>query len=417
VDKTSGQLPLSVTAKVEAKDREGDALTYIWNLGNGETQETKDPEVSYTYKDAGNYKISVTVRDDKGEAANSEVTSVVAGNSRPEVAIDLNGGNSSFFLKGVPINYSVTAKDPDGADIDPDNLFVSVDYLESYDKQNQSLGHQQVSAAVTGKALTQGMDCKTCHKEEEASIGPNYFDIAMKYKDKPEASGYLQNKIIAGGGGVWGEVVMPAHPDVSKEETRQIVEYIMSLANDSGKEKSMPASGTIRPNPKQGDNVLVLTASYTDEGAEGTIPLTGVTSVALQGSTVSFSDKTKADGFTAVQFDGQDLLIIPNSEGWFALEDVDLTGVKAAILTAGWQEAPKTGLEFEMHLNAPDGELLGKGSMPKPEGGQPGGRIAIELETEKEVKADEIYFVYKPKEGEERGGSPVALTNVRFEAK
>ncbi len=417
VDKTSGKLPLSITAKVEAKDREGDALTYVWDLGNGETQETKDPEVSYTYKNAGDYKISVTVKDDKGEAVKSEIVPVVAGNSRPEVAIDLNGGNSSFFLKGVPIKYSVTATDPDGNTIDPSNLFVSVDYLESYDQQNQSLGHQQVSATVTGKALTQGMDCKTCHKEAEASIGPKYTDVAMKYAGESDAKNYLQKKIVSGGGGVWGEVVMPAHPSVTPDETRQIVEYIMALADDSGKEKSLPASGIIVPSPKQGDNVLVLTASYTDNGATGTIPLTGVKSVALQGSTVSFSDKTKADGFTTVQFKGQDLLMLPTQQGWFALENVDLKGVDSATLTAGWQEAPKTGIDFEMHLNAPDGELLGRGSMPKPAEGQPGGMIAIKLDKDTEVKADEIYFVYKPKAGEDRGSAPVSLTNVRFGAK
>ncbi len=417
VDKTSGKLPLSVTAKVEAKDREGDALTYVWDLGNGETKETKDSEISYTYNDAGDYKVSVTVKDDKGESVKSEIVPVVAGNSRPEVAIDLNGGNSSFFLKGVPINYSVTATDPDGNDIDPANLFVSVDYLESYDEQNQSLGHQQVSAAVTGKALTQGMDCKTCHKEAEASIGPNYLDVAMKYTSETDARSYLQKKIVDGGGGVWGEVVMPAHPNVTADESRQIVEYIMALADDSAKEKSLPASGTIEPSPKQGDNVLVLTASYTDNGAAGTIPLTGVKSVALHGSTVTFSDKTKTDGFTSIQFNGQDMLVLPNSQGWFALENVDLKGVNSATLTAGWQEAPKTGLDFEMHLNAPDGKLLGKGSMHKPVAGQPGGTITFTLGKDTDVKADEIYFVYNPKEGEDRGSSPVALTNVRFDAK
>lgn len=417
VDKTSGKLPLSVTAEVAAKDREKDAMTYVWNLGNGETRETKEPKVSFTYEVAGDYDVSVTVKDEEGEAAQSEIVAVVAGNSRPEVAIDLNGGNSSFFLKGVPINYTVTATDPDGNDIDPSNLFVSVDYLESYDQQNQSLGHQQVSAAVTGKALTQGMDCKTCHKEAEASIGPNYLEIAEKYLKESDAQSYLQKKIVAGGGGVWGEVVMPAHPDVTKNESRQIVEYIMSLSGDGAKEKSLPASGTIEPQPKQGDNVMVLTASYTDNGAEGAIPLTGVQSVALQGSTVGFSDKTKAEGFTAIQFNGQDLLVLPAEKGWFALENVDLTGVDSATLTAGWQEAPKTGLDFELRMNDPNGELLGTGTMAKPASGQPGGTVSIKLEKKSDVKAEEVYFVYTPREGSDRGSTPVALINVRFESK
>lgn len=33
VDKTTGKLPLTITAKVEARDREDDAMTYVWDLG------------------------------------------------------------------------------------------------------------------------------------------------------------------------------------------------------------------------------------------------------------------------------------------------------------------------------------------------------------------------------------------------
>ena len=246
VDHTSGKLPLSIKAKVEARDREGDAMTYVWDLGNGETKETTVPELSHTYETAGDYKVSVEVRDDKGEAAKSGISSVVAGNSRPELAIDLSGGNSSFFISGVPINYKVSVTDPDGNEtIDSDNVFVSVDYMEGMDEVNMSLGHQQVSAAVTGKALTQAMDCKTCHKEAAASVGPNYRDVAEKYKNDPKALGYLQKKIVDGGTGVWGEVMMPAHPDVTADESRQIALYIQ-IVGRYGKQEEIVAYGRKR---------------------------------------------------------------------------------------------------------------------------------------------------------------------------
>jgi len=281
VDKTSGKLPLNIAAKVEANDRENDTVTYVWDLGNGETKETTAPNIAYSYDTAGDYKISVEVKDDKGESAQSEKVSIVAGNSRPEVSIKL-ADNSTTFSEGVPLQYAVTVTDAEGTDLDLSNIFVSVDYLESFDEQNMSLGHQQVSAAVTGKALTQGMDCKTCHKEGEASIGPNYKDVAKKYQKDTDAMSYLQKKIIAGGGGVWGEVSMPAHPNITKDETRQIAEYIMSLADGLKKVKSLPPSGIIKPKPVKDANVMVITASYTDNGAEGTIPLTGASSVVLQ---------------------------------------------------------------------------------------------------------------------------------------
>ena len=214
--------------------------------------------------------MSVEVKDDKGASAKSMMTSVVAGNSRPELSIDLSGGNASFFIAGTPVKYKVSVSDPDdNAAIDEDNVFVSVDYMEGMDEVNKSLGHQQVSAAITGKALTQAMDCKTCHKEAEASIGPTYLAIAEKYKGQRNALGYLQKKIVAGGTGVWGEVMMPAHPNVTKDESRQIALYIQSLVDTGGKKKSLPLAGTIIPNPSPTDNVMVLTASYTDEGSDG----------------------------------------------------------------------------------------------------------------------------------------------------
>ena len=414
VDKTSGKLPLEITANIGAMDREKDALSFVWDMGDGTTKETTEPQLTYTYDKAGEYKISAMVKDDKGESAMSELKTVVAGNSRPEVVVDLSGGNSSFFIAGIPINYKVSVTDPDGEEIDPENIYVSVDYMEGMDEVNMSMGHQQVSAAVTGKALTQAMDCKTCHKEKEASIGPNYLDIAMKYKDDPKAMSYLQEKIVKGGSGVWGEVTMPAHPNISSDESRQLAVYIRSLADEGSKKKSLPPSGRIVPNPTEGANVMVLSASYTDSGVGEAKPLTGIKSVSLMGSTVPFTPTTKNEGMNPVAFNGMDLLIVPPKESWFVLPNIDLTAIKSVDITAGWQAAPTVGLDFEMRLNAPDGKLIGSGTMPKPVPGQPGGVISITVNEEISEIANEIYFVYKHKEGVDRGTDIIALSSVRF---
>ena len=333
VSNDTGSLPLLVTAKVEAKDLENDAISYVWDLGNGETQETTEAEITYSYADAGEYTITVEVIDDKGLGARSAAKTIVAGNSRPEVTIDLKGGNSSFFIAGVPINYSVSVTDPDGKDnIDPSTVFVSVDYLEGMDEANMSLGHQQVSAAVTGKTLTQAMDCKTCHKEDGESIGPSYLEVAQKYKKRRRAMDYLQKKIVQGGSGIWGEVTMPAHPNVTSAESQQIALYIRSLAEDGAKQKSLPLSGSILPKPAPTDNVMVLTASYTDKGVNGVRPLTGATSATLKGSIVSFTKGMQLDKFSQIEFGGMKLLILPAEEGWFVLDDIDLKGVKNGYL-------------------------------------------------------------------------------------
>ena len=291
VDKSSGKLPLTVTAKAEARDREADPLRYVWNFGDGTTKETIEPQITYTYTKPGAYGMMVEVIDDKNDIARSEIQSIAVGNSRPEVSIVLNNDKPSFFEKDVPITYEVIVSDPDGSPIDKANIFVSVDYMQGMDEAELSLGHQQVSAVITGKALTQSMDCKACHKEKEASIGPNYTAIAEKYKDDSKAMAYLQKKITEGGTGVWGEVMMPAHPNVTKNDTRQITTYIQSLLDSGNKNESLPASGTLVPAPSEGDNVMIITASYTDNGEENVVPLTGTASVSLQGNRESNSPK------------------------------------------------------------------------------------------------------------------------------
>ncbi|MFK7812508.1 MAG: ThuA domain-containing protein [Maribacter sp.] len=379
VDKTSGKLPLTINASVEAHDRENDAINYIWDLGNGETKETTEPKISHTYAEVGEYKISVEVKDAGGESVKSSSTSVVAGNSRPEVAIAITGGNSSFYVPGQLVNYEVSVTDAESSTIDPSNIFVSVDYLEGMDKVAMSLGHQQVSATVTGKALTQAMDCKTCHKELEASIGPNYMAVANKYKDDKNAISYLQKKIVEGGSGVWGEVMMAAHPNITSDETRQIATFIMSLAGDGNMKPSLPPKGAVKAEATTKGNLMVITASYTDAGAEGAVPLTGSKSIALSSNTLSFSEAIKTKDMRAMTFGGQDLLVLTGATGWFELDDVDLTGVSAIIIAAGWQDAPKVAYNYDVRLDSPDGEIIGKGTLAVQTPGTQGAGIVIPL--------------------------------------
>jgi cytochrome c551/c552 len=412
VDKTSGQLPLSITATVKAKDRENDSMTYTWDLGNGVIKETTEPQISHSYAKAGDYRIKVEVKDTAGESAKSNTVTIVAGNARPVVTIDIMGGNTSFFVPGQEVQYAVSVTDKDGNEaIQEDKIFVSVDYLEGMDKVAMSSGHQQVSAEVTGKALTQSMDCKTCHKELEASIGPNYTDIAQKYKKQRDAIAYLKKKIVSGGTGVWGEVMMPAHPDISSEEARQIAMYITSLAANGIKKVSLPVKGKIRPETKNPGEVMVITASYTDEGAEGAIPLTGASAVALSSNTVGFSKATKTKDMTVVTFGGQDLLVLAGEQGWFEIDDIDLTGVNMIVLGAGWQEAPKAAYHFDVRLDAPDGDIIGKGSLGIQPQGVQGGAIVIPF-TAKPKGKHKIYVTGAVQEGETP--STFAIVNTTF---
>lgn len=415
VNKTSGVLPFKIRARVKATDPENDPITYVWNLGNGTTRETTTPELEFTYTAVGDYRISVAAKDGKGESVESIGIPLYAGNEAPHVSIEVTGGNKSFFLEGEPIKYKVVVRDPnDTAKFDPDNLFVSVDYAEGgYDKAATTMGHQQGEVNIIGKGLVQSLDCKSCHKENEKSIGPSYLQIAQKYGKDAEATNYLTGKILKGSQGVWGETQMPAHPTLPESDAHQIVSWILSLAGENTAEKSLPVSGTITPPRELEPNTaMVISATYTDKGANNTKALTASNSLALPGSHITFKGKEEVKGFVPFKVNNNNVLILPAEQGWFALDSIDLTGVRSAEILLGWQQRPGVALNFEMRLDGPDGRLLGKGRMPAPGKDQKNGIANIRISPVRDGKFHTVYFVFVP--GETALENPSAVAAVKF---
>jgi cytochrome c len=81
-----------------------------------------------------------------------------------------------------------------------------------------------------GLAIEASQNCATCHKIDEKVTGPAYQDIAAKYASYPDTIvQHLAKKVIAGGSGVWGQVPMIAHPELSLDSAEAIVKYILLL--------------------------------------------------------------------------------------------------------------------------------------------------------------------------------------------
>ena len=412
-DRVSGKLPLSINLSVDAEDPDGDEVKYLWHLDNA-VIETREPKLQYTYTTAGEYDVVVEVMDKKKGRTLSNELQVVAGNERPLVQVNITGGNASFFMKGIPVSYEVTVTDGDGT-VNPADIYVSVDYMESLDEAELAAGHQQVEASQLGKALIETLDCVGCHRENETSIGPSYTRVAQKYKDQQGAYKYLSERIAGGGTGVWGEVTMPAHPNLSKAEIGQIVAYIQSLAEQPNVKPSLPLSGTLVPDPSEGDQVMMISASYTDQGSRGIAPLTGRGTYTFKSNSRGFTEETERDNLQHLSFGGQELLLLPEDAAWFMLENVDLTNVKMVGLMVGWQDAPSSGIGFEIRTGAIDGPVIGQGMMPKPTGGTPGGLVPVVLTQPQNGPVDKLFFVHQPGAAGARGPNPVALVNVLFQ--
>lgn len=414
VDHSTGVLPFTIKATAVVKDPENDKINYHWNLGNGITKETTTPQLQYTYTIAGDYKIFVEAKDNQGSSAKSEGVDVYAGNVRPEVSIQLTGGNKSFCLPGQPIRYAVNIRDAnDTSKINPANLIVSVDYIEGYN-QEAAVGHHEGKTQVSGKSIMLSMDCKGCHKENEKSIGPSFMQIAQRYHKNPNAVAYLTNKIGKGSSGVWGSTEMPAHPALPEQDGQQIVAWILSLAQPA--KKSLPQWGSIMPAANLKPNsTLVLSASYTDKGGDNVNALAGSSSLALRPATLSFTGKEKLKGFSLVKFNSNNFLMLPTGEGWFSVDSLDLTGVRVATIGTSWRQAPVSGLGIEVRLDAPDGKLLGKATLSPPQKDQRLSATRVYLEGVGDGKFHNLYFVYKPKEPNVKVSAGIG--SIQFSAK
>ena len=90
-----------------------------------------------------------------------------------------------------------------------------------------------VGAAISTPALADlqlatAKNCMACHAVDKKLVGPSYKDVAAKYAGQADAVDKLAGKVVKGGSGVWGPVPMPANAQVSADEAKKLVTWIMT---------------------------------------------------------------------------------------------------------------------------------------------------------------------------------------------
>lgn len=91
-----------------------------------------------------------------------------------------------------------------------------------------------LAAVVTAPAfanadLAQKKACLACHATDKKLVGPAYKEVAAKYAGQKDAAAKLADKIQKGGVGVWGQIPMPANPQVSPEEAKQLAAWVLTI--------------------------------------------------------------------------------------------------------------------------------------------------------------------------------------------
>ena len=364
-DKVSGATPLAINFSAgESSDPDGDAVTYELEI-KGEVLKSGVTDFNYTFDKPGIYHPKLIVTDAKGSKSTTELT-IIAGNEPPVIDVTVSG-NPDYFIPGGFVDYKVSVTDKeDGSTADgkiaTNRVLTTLDFHpQGYDMTKIAQGHQR--SELPGKLLIAESDCKSCHLTDQKSAGPSYRDIAKRYAKDVKATDVLSNKIMNGGSGVWGEVAMAAHPQLSKAQTTRMVEYILSLANEE-KIKSLPLTGkanfsVVPPPGPTATSAYVLTVTYEDNGASGMPSLSTTKQVFFKAPILSTTDATDLTGglrkSSAAGFSFLDN-VKNNSSATF--KNVDLSGVGKLNLMVVEQGGSKSG-DVEVWLDSKTGTKLG----------------------------------------------------------
>jgi len=87
-----------------------------------------------------------------------------------------------------------------------------------------------------GRYWMEKSDCFTCHEIDKKTVGPSFHQIALRYENEKNSGEHLISKIKQGGSGVWGTATMTAHPTLTENEIKTMLDYIMSLKPINTKE-------------------------------------------------------------------------------------------------------------------------------------------------------------------------------------
>ena len=133
-------------------------------------------------------------------------------------------------------------------------MFVNTPQVENpFKVENEDEGTAgETTVHHPGEKIMAKSDCRTCHNPEVKTVGPSYADIARKYKAIPANIDKLAQKVINGGAGVWGIAAMSAHPNVSVEDAKTMVGYVLSLdEGDDDGEGAATATTDIKSIPDE----------------------------------------------------------------------------------------------------------------------------------------------------------------------
>ena len=151
------------------------------------------------------------------------------------------------------VAYSITVSDKEDGEtkfdeINPNEILLQVQYGDHGKKNDVTALHAMMAS-----------NCMNCHLFQSKLIGPSYLDISNKYS--PSDVTTIAKHVKEGSKGVWGDIVMPTHPELTDEEINKMVNWIINYKTNKTFDYYLGKEGSVQ---LQKTGKAILSASYLD---------------------------------------------------------------------------------------------------------------------------------------------------------
>jgi cytochrome c len=370
-DTLAGKAPLKVRFDARgSSDKDGHALSFAWSFGtNGALGVSRDVTPEFVFENAGEHPVTLNVTDKEGAQATTRLE-IRAGNAPPQVFIEAPA-TGSFYDPKQSFTYRLAVRDDEDGDSEDGLIPPGRVLLEAKATPRAARAVENEAALHPGFKLMRATTCFACHITTDTNVGPPYVEVSRKYRRDEIARERLAQRIITGGVGVWGqEVPMPPHPQHTLEETRQMADWILSLADLDAPPPQAGFTGTLTApefnrERRASPPVFALTASYIDNGASGQPQLRGERVAILhprRKKAASFDDARGAEVVDV--FEGEEFLVARLADGgWVKFDTVNLTGIQSLSLRLG---GVAKSVSLEVRADSAQGLLLARAPLLKP---------------------------------------------------
>lgn len=418
-DKSAGGIPLSLNVSAEGSlDPEGDEIFIDWSvvpIDRGaelnklselfQTSDAQGASASLTIEEAGAHVIIARARDEEGAFGFASIE-VEAGNEPPTINIAFDGNQSFYWPERGLVDYEVVVSDlEDGLSSQDPLIEQSISArsraFELEKPVAEVIGHLE-NPPLNAAALLSENNCTTCHQTDAESIGPSYRDVAFHYAELADAGAYLDNVLVNGGTGVWGDHQMPAHDYLDENVRAIMIDYVLGLYDGAA---PLPANGQIDFATLASNlELLELKASYTDQGSLDAPALESTTARILIPNELRLEvyapNQGAVDGVNKVWADQNRRGVGLKANGSFIhlgkFDLTDIRSVSAQILDG--RSHMKGTVRLELRLDNPQGEVFASNEIAlgsNPQDQWQLSRHVLEL-TQAMTGFNDLYLVARP---------------------